>query len=174
VPRGGGSIRYLLRVAGVCLALSCATLPWPDEPGLPVAVGQTANVDAGEAFLAALTEKRREAGHPAPLVTPRYQADVRTFAMDLQSGKISAVVARRAIESWGQAAYQRTVEARVIDCGAGSQMPIPADLVELPSAVVSYAAAHFHPRSMAAEQCAVLAVWLTGSEPVSLSAAATK
>lgn len=153
-----------MRVAGVCLALSCATLPWPDEPGLPVAVGLTANVEAGDAFLAALSEKRRAAGHSAPLVTPRYQADIRTFALDLQSGKISAVVARRAIGSWGQAAYQRTVEPWVIDCGTGDKMPIPQELVELPSAVVSYAAAHFHPRSMAGEQCAVLVVSLTGSE----------
>jgi hypothetical protein len=131
-----------------------------------VAVGQSANVEAGETFLAALTEKRRVAGHPAPLVTPRYQSDIRTFALDLQSGKISAVVARRAVDSWGQAAYQRTVEPWVIDCGAGDQMPIPQGLVELPSAVISYAAAHFHPRSLAGEQCAVLVVSLTGSETV--------
>jgi hypothetical protein len=164
VPKGEGSIFGLARVASVCLALSCATLPWPDEPGLPVAVGQSVNVEAGETFLAALSEKRRAAGHSAPLVTPRYQADIRTFALDLQSGKISAVVARRAIDSWGQAAYQRTVEPWVIDCGAGDKMPIPQELVEIPSAVISYAAAHFHPRSMAGEQCAVLVVSLTGSE----------
>ena len=166
MPRGKNSLRDLVRVAGVCLALSCATLPWPDEPGVPVALGQTANVDAGDAFLAALGEKRREAGRPLPLVTPRYQADIRTFALDLQSGKISAVVARRAIESWGQAAYQRTVEPWVIDCGAENKMAIPAELVELPSAVISYAAAHFHPRSLAQEQCAILVVSLTGSESV--------
>jgi hypothetical protein len=70
------------------------------------------------------------------------------------------------VDSWGQAAYQRTVEPWVIDCGAGDQMPIPQGLVELPSAVISYAAAHFHPRSLAGEQCAVLVVSLTGSETV--------
>jgi hypothetical protein len=131
-----------------------------------VAVSQAANVDAGDTFLATLTEKRRAAGLPAPLVTPRYQPDIRTFAEDLQIGKISAVVARRAIDAWGRAAYQRTVQTWVIDCGPGDKMQIPAGLVELPSAVISYAVAHFHPRSLAREQCAVLAVSLTGSEPV--------
>jgi len=166
VPKGEGFVRDLACVASVCLTLACATSPWPDEPGVPVAVGQSANVDAGDTFLAVLTEKRREAGHPAPLVTPRYQGDIRSFALDLQSGKISAVVARRAVESWGQAAYRRSVEPWVIDCGAGNKMQIPVALVELPSAVISYAAAHFHPRSLAGEQCAILVVSLTGSEAV--------
>ena len=76
------------------------------------------------------------------------------------------MVARRAIDSWGQAAYQRTVEPWVIDCAAGAEMQIPAQLVELPSAVISYAAARFRPRSLARDQCAVLVVSLTGSETV--------
>jgi hypothetical protein len=172
VPIGEGSLRDLVRVVGVCLALACAALPWPDEPGVPVEVSQASNVDAGDVFLAALTDRRRTAGRPAPLVASRYQADIRTFALDLQSGRISATVARRAIESWGQAAYGRTVESWAIDCAAGDRMPIPPQLIELPSAVISYAAAHFRPRSLAQgpNQCAILTVALTGDEPVTPTA----
>jgi hypothetical protein len=166
VPIGAGSWHGLARVVGVCLTLACATLPWPDEPGVPVALVQAANVDSGDAFLATLTEKRRAMGLPAPLVTPRYQPDIRTFAADLQSGRVSATVARRAVESWAQAAYQRTVETWVVDCGSRDKMPIPAELIALPSAVISYAAAHFRPRSLAQDQCAILVVALTGSESV--------
>ncbi len=166
MPNGAGSLSDVARVACLCLTLACATLPWPDEPGVPVAVSQAANVDAGDLFLARLTEQRSAAGRPAPLVTPRYQPDIRVFAGDLQSGRISVTVARRAIDSWGRAAYRRDVETWVIDCGAGERMPIPAGLVELPSAVISYAGAHFRPRSLAQDQCAVLVVSLTGSETV--------
>ena len=157
-----------LCLAGLLLLSSCATLPWPDEPGLPVELSQAANVDAGDAFLTALTEKRRTAALPAPLVAPRYQADIRNFAVDLQSGKISAVTAQRAIRAWGQAAYQRAVDPWIIDCGAGSNMVLPDKLVNQPTTVISYAAAHFRPRSMPAEQCAILAVSLTGNQPVQL------
>ncbi len=172
MPTGEGSLRDLARLAGVCLSLACATLPWPDEPGVPVEVSQSANVDAADTFLAALTDQRRTAGRPAPLVASRYQADIRTFALDLQSGKISATVARRAIESWGQAAYGRTVESWAIDCGARDKMAIPANMIDLPSAVISYAAAHFRPRSLAQgpNQCAILVVALTGIEPVAPTA----
>jgi hypothetical protein len=162
-------LRDLARVACLCLTLACVTLPWPDEPGIPVALGEAANVDAGDTFLAILTERRRAAGLPAPLVTPRYQPDIRSFAGDLQSGKVSAAVARRAIESWGRAAYRRTVETWVIDCSLRDQMPIPPELIGLPSAVISYAAAHFRPRSLAKDQCAILVVALTGSEQVLVS-----
>ena len=158
-----------LCLTGLLLLSSCATLPWPDEPGVPVEVSQAANVDAGDTFLTALTEKRRVAGHPAPLIAPRYQADIRTFGLDLQSGKISAVTAQRAIQAWGQTAYQRAVDPWIIDCGAGSNMVLPDKLVNQPTSVISYAAAHFRPRSMAAEQCAILAVSLTGNQPAQLT-----
>lgn len=166
MPTAEGFTRRLACIVGVGLTLACATLPWPDEPGVPVAVGQAANVDTGDTFLAMLTEKRQAAGRSPPLVTPRYQADIRTFAADLQIGKTSATGVRRAIESWGRAAYQRDVEPWVIDCAAGDRMQIPAQLVELPSAVISYAAARFRPRSLAQDQCAILVVSLTGSETV--------
>lgn len=158
-----------LCLTGLLLLASCATMPWPDEPGVPVEVSQAANVDSGDTFLTALTDKRRAAGHSAPLVAPRYQADIRTFALDLQSGKISAAVAQKAIQAWGQTAYQRAVDPWVIDCGAGSNMVLPAKLVDQQTSVLSYAAAHFRPRSMAAEQCAILVVSLTGNQPVQLT-----
>jgi len=166
VPRAKCSTRRLACIVGAGLTLACVTLPWPDEPGIPVVVSQAANVDTGDTFLAMLTEKRRAAGRSAPLVTPRYQTDIRSFAADLQIGKASAASVRRAIESWGRAAYQRDVEPWVIDCAAGAEMQIPAQLIELPSAVISYAAARFRPRSMARDQCAILVVALTGSETV--------
>jgi hypothetical protein len=158
--------RSVLRSTGLCLALvlSCASNPWPDEPGLPVAVGLAANVDAGDAFLAALTAARAARSLPAPLATPRYQSEIRNFAEDLQSGKTSAAGAQRAIERWGRVAYRRPVASWLVDCGAGQPPQIPAALAELPSAVVSYAAAHFRPRSLARDQCAILVVALIGSD----------
>jgi hypothetical protein len=162
---GEGSQRSVLRVAGVCLALvlACASNPWPDEPGVPVALGLAANVDAAESFLTALTAARRAQSLPAPLVTPRYQSEIRTFAVDLQAGRTSAQGAKRAIESWGRVAYQRPVASWLLDCGWGQPPRIPSALAELPSAVVSYAAAHFRPRSLPRDQCAILVVALTGS-----------
>jgi hypothetical protein len=159
-------MRLARRFAGVGLAfaLSCASTPWPDEPGLPVAVGLAANVDAGDSFLTALTAARAARGRPAPLVTPRYQSEIRNFAEDLQAGKTSAAGARRAIESWGRVAYRRPVANWVIDCGSGQPPQIPSALAELPVAVISYAAAHFRPRSSASEQCAVLVVALKGGD----------
>jgi len=41
-------------------------------------------------------------------------------------------------------------------------MKIPRALVDRPSAALSYAAAHFRPRSLANEQCAVLVVATEG------------
>jgi hypothetical protein len=160
-------VRFASPAAGVCLALtlSCASTPWPDEPGLPVAVGLAANVDAGDSFLTALTTARAARSLPAPLVTPHSQSEIRNFAEDLQSGRTSVAGARRAIEGWGRAAYRRQVASWVIECGAVGQPPqIPSSLAELPVAVVSYAAAHFRPRSLAADQCAVLVVALEGGD----------
>jgi hypothetical protein len=159
-------LRAALRFAGVCLALvlSCASSPWPDEPGLPVAPGLAANFDAGDSFLTALTAARAARSLPAPLVTPRYQSEIRNFAEDLQAGRASVAGARRAIESWGRVAYQRPVASWLIDCGSGRAPQIPTVLAELPVAVVSYAAAHFRPRSLAHDQCAVLVVALEGGD----------
>jgi hypothetical protein len=164
VPLGEGSQRFVPCVAGVCLALalSCASTPWPDEPGVPVGLGLAANVDAGDSFLTALTAARRAQNLPAPLVTPRYQSEIRLFAEDLQAGRTSAAGAKRAVERWGRLAYQRPVASWVLDCGSGQPPQLPPALAELPSAVVSYAAAHFRPRSLPRDQCAILVVSLTG------------
>lgn len=165
MPLGEGSEHRLWCAAGVflVLGLSCASTPWPDEPGLPVELGRAANVEAGDAFLSTLTATRSTHGLPAPLVTPRYQSDIRTFAEDLQSGKTSAAGARRAIEAWGNTAFHRQVDSWIVDCGPGQAPRIPASLVDRPAVAVSYAAAHFRPRSLGQDQCAVLVVAPTGN-----------
>lgn len=147
--------------------LGCAGTPWPDEPGVPVALAQSENVQAGDAFLDALGARRRSLNLPAPIVTPRYQAEIRVIAEDLQAGKTSADAARQAAQTWGRTAYAQDVQSFIVDCGAPGGMELPSRLVELPSAVISYAAAHFRPRSLGRDQCAVLVVVLVGaSAPV--------
>jgi hypothetical protein len=163
VARAKGFSRLVWSAAGAgLLSLACASTPWPDEPGVPVALGRAANVDAGDSFLSALTTARQAHGLPAPLVTPRYQSEMSTLAEDLQSGKTSAAGARRAIEAWGGATYHHAVDSWLLDCGKGAAQ-VPSSLGEIPTAVVSYAAAHFRPRSLAADQCVVLVVAPTGS-----------
>jgi hypothetical protein len=159
--------RHLPRAIGLGLALltiSCASNPWPDETGVPVALVMSTNVDADESFLAALTAARAANNLAAPIVTPRYQDDIRNFAEDLQAGKTSTEGALRAIQTWGETAFHRKVKPWVLDCAAGRNMPLPSALTEMPTAVISYAAAHFRPKSMAADQCAILVVALTGTE----------
>lgn len=120
-------------------------------------VSLVANEEAGDQFLNALTEARTANGLPAPVVTPRYQGEIRSFAEDLQAGKTSAPGAQRAITTWGRTAFQTRVNAWALDCG-GPKPELPPELVTTPSAFVSFAAAHFRPQSAAAEQCAVLVV----------------
>lgn len=158
----------LSAIAFTCAAVApgCAGHPWPDEPGVPVALSRASNVQADDAFLTRLAADRRAANLPAPLVTPSHQTDIRAFAEDLQAGKLTASEARSAIDRWGQAAYQRPVAVWLIDCAAGETMKLPGALVNRPSAVVSFASAHFRPRSLAADQCAVLVVALEGAEQV--------
>jgi hypothetical protein len=144
------------------MTLACASTPWPDEPGVPLELGRAANVEAGDSFLSALTTAREAHGLTAPLVAPRYQSEIRTFAEDLQGGKTSAVGAQRAIEAWGRTAYQHPVRSWMVDCTKGTP-EVPPALGELPSAVVAYAGAHFRPRSMAADQCVVLVVASSGA-----------
>jgi hypothetical protein len=145
------------------LTLSCASTPWPDEPGLPVALARAANVDASDSFLSALTTARLAHGLPAPMVTPQHQSEITIFAEDLQVGKTSVEGARRAIEAWGNVAYHHAVETWLVDCANGAPR-IPSALGERPTVVVSFAAAHFRPRSLAADQCVVLVVVPTGAE----------
>lgn len=155
---------YLPIVATVA-TMACAAMPWPDEPGVPVEMSRAANVQAEDTFLARLTADRGAAGRTAPVVTPRYQSEIRVFADELQAGKTSAAEALRSIERWGRTAFQRDVGAWVVSCTGGG-MTLPSELVSLPSAVVAIAAAHFRPRSMTAEQCALLIVAVRGGESV--------
>jgi hypothetical protein len=74
--------------------------------------------------------------------------------------------AEEAIVTWGRASYGRDVAPFLIDCSAGEKMELPDRLVELPSAVISYAAAHFRPRSLQRDQCAVLVVAVVGPDSV--------
>jgi hypothetical protein len=156
---------YLPLIA-TAATLACAALPWPDEPGLPVETSRAANVQVEDAFLARLTADRGAAGRSAPVVTPRYQSEIRSFADELQSGKISAAEAQRSIARWGRVAFQRDVGAWVVSCTGGGTTTLPSELATMPSAVVAYAAAHFRPRSMTAEQCALLIVAVQGAESV--------
>jgi hypothetical protein len=164
LARAEGFSRFVRGAAGACLALSlsCASTPWPDEPGVPVALSRAANVDATDSFLTALTTARQAHDLPAPIVTPRYQSEITIFAEDLQSGKTSVEGARRAIEAWGGATYHHAVDSWLVDCATGAPK-IPPALGERPTAVVSYAAAHFRPRSLGADQCVVLVVAATGA-----------
>jgi hypothetical protein len=128
-----------------------------------VALVQSDNVQAGDAFLDALAARRRSLNLPAPIVTPRYQAEIRVIAEDLQAGKTSAVGARQAAQTWGHAAYGQDVQSFVLECPAPGATELPSRLVEMPSAVISYAAAHFRPRSAGRDQCAVVVVALVGA-----------
>ena len=153
-------------VAAAAAVAGCAGLPWPDEPGVPVALSRATNVQSSDTFLAKLTAERRAANLPPPVVTPRHQDGILAVAEDLQAGKLTASEAQRAIDRWGKAAYQRSVATWLVDCAAGEGMKVPRALVDRPSAVVSYATAHFRPRSLATDQCAVLVVAVEGAEQV--------
>src|SRR4051812_2181015 len=156
--RGVASIHAAMLSAAVAFAAGCAGSPWPDEPGVPVALSRAANVQAGDTFVAKLTAERRAASLPPPVLTPDHQDGIRAFAEDLQAGKLTPAEARGAIDRGGRTAYQRPGATRLVDCGPGENMKGPHRLVERPSAVLAYAAAHFRPRSLASEQCAVLVV----------------
>jgi hypothetical protein len=153
-------------VVGCALAGSasgCASVPWPDEPGIPVAVSRAANLQTEDQFIARLTADRQAMNLPPPITAAQSQAGIRVYADDLQAGKLSAPAAQRAIEQWGKATFHRTISAWVIDCAAGDAMKLPGALVDRPAAVVSFAAAHFRPRSSAGDQCAVLVVAAEGA-----------
>ncbi|HXU61754.1 MAG TPA: hypothetical protein VN962_08650 [Polyangia bacterium] len=137
---------------------ACATSRWPDEPGKPVPVAMADNVEAGDQFLDALTAARQQHGLAPPVTVPRYQSEIRSFADDLQQGKTSAPGAQRAIKTWGQLSFQAPVDTWLLDCNPGHAPELPDPLVSTGTAVIAYAAAHFHPNSVAADQCVVLVV----------------
>ncbi len=156
-----------LRFVIVALAASagaCATSRWPDEPGKPVPVSLSENVEAGDQFLNALTAARQQKGLPAPVTVPQYQDDMRVFAGDLQSGKTSAPGAQRAMQAWGETKFHARVDSWLVDCSPGHQLELPDPLVSAETTVVvTYAAAHFHPNSAGADQCVVLVAARRGS-----------
>jgi hypothetical protein len=158
--------RLLLGLLAAAAASSCSHSPWPDEPGVAVELVRAKNVDAADRFLTALTNRRRAANRAEPSVAPRYQDEIRTFAEDLQAGKISVADAEQAVKKWARAAYGRDVKTFALDCSAGASMQLPDALVATPFVVISFAAAHFRPRSLAKPQCAILMTALVGSERV--------
>ena len=139
----------------LAFAAGCASTRWADEPGKAVPISFAANEEAGDQFLNALTAAREANGLPAPVVTPSYQTEIRNFAQELQAGKTSVPAAQRAITTWGRSRFEARVVAWALDCG-GPTPEVPDALVKTPSAVVSFAAAHFRPQSSGADQCAVL------------------
>jgi len=151
---------------GALLALACSHRPWPDEPGIPIELRRADNVEAGETFLSTVANRRRADNRTEPIVAPLYQEAIRPFAEDLQTGKTSVGAVERDVEAWARRAYRRDVKTFVLDCSAGSAMPLPPLMVETPSLVIAYAAAHFRPRSLPNAQCAIVAVVVVGSERV--------
>jgi hypothetical protein len=140
------------------LALGCAGAGWPDEPGVAVALGHVQNVRAVETFVETLTARRFGEAVPEPIVAPSRQLGLRPIAQKLQAGVLSAAQARHAAERWGRSAYHGDVEAWILDCSTGRDMWLPGPLVHRPTAVISYAAAHFRPRSVPSEQCGIIVV----------------
>ncbi len=135
-----------------------AGIPWPDEPGIPVELGRADNVNAEEAFSAAMVARRRATNLPELTVASGRQGEIRALAEALQAGKISALGAREEAIKWGRSSYGREVKAYLVDCAAGAGMSIPEALAKVPGAAIAYAAAHFRPRSFASTQCALLVV----------------
>jgi hypothetical protein len=156
-------LRFVL-VALAASAGACATSRWPDEPGKPVPASLAENVEAGDQFLNALTAARQQKGLSAPVTVPQYQDDLRAFASDLQAGKTSAPGVQRALQAWGDAKFHARVDSWLVDCSPGHPLEVPEALVNAETTiVVAYAAAHFHPNSASADQCAVLVAARRGS-----------
>jgi hypothetical protein len=150
----------------VALASGCAHKAWPDEPGVPVELVRSDNLAAEDQFLEALNNRRRAANMGAPIVAAAYQGSLRDVAQELQSGKASVAGAEQALVKWARVKQKRDVKTFTLDCAAGANMEVPSTLVDEPALVISYAAAHFRPRSLATPQCVVLGTILSGVESV--------
>lgn len=136
---------------------ACATSKWPDEPGKPVPVSLSDNVEQGDEFFNALSAARQQKGLSAPVTVPQYQDDLRVFASDLQEGKTSGPGALRAMQAWGEKMFHARPDTWLVDCSPGHPLEIPDALTSAETTVVvAYAAAHFHPNSAPADQCAIL------------------
>jgi hypothetical protein len=159
------------RWGGLGLAVgltACAGTYWPDEGGVAVEVRSAQNARVEEAFLDALTLRRADTTLPVPATTPHLQRQLRELAEALQKGQLSADGAQREAQRWGRAVYHGEVEAWVLDCREGEKMDVPATLTHRPTAVISFAAAHFRPRSLAEVQCAVIVVAASSAERVEM------
>ena len=152
--------------AALAVVMGCSGIPWPDEPGLPVDLRRSENVEAEDAFFAELKSRRQSTNLPALMPADRYQSELRALAGDLQAGKLSASSAREAARAWGRSAYGCEVDSYVLDCSTGTGMRIPDDVIRAPGAAIAYAAAHFRPRSLSGPQCAMLVVVPNGSETI--------
>lgn len=141
---------------------ACASVGWEEQRGTPVPMSYADNVRANEHFLESLTARRHERTTPEPIVTPLLQRQLRTIAELLQSGQLSVAGAQRETAKWGRDAYHREVEAWVLDCGHGLNMPLPSELVSPPTAVISYASAYHRPPNETSPQCAMLVVIANG------------
>jgi hypothetical protein len=157
--------RLLLCLAAT-LAASCSHTPWPDEPVIPVELARTLNIESGDMFFAALTNRRRATARAEPVIAPGHQTEINVFAEDLQTGKATVGGTERAVAKWARRAYRVDVRVFLLDCAAGSAMPLPEVLVDMPVVVMSYAAAHFRPRSLPTTQCAIVAAVAIGAERV--------
>jgi hypothetical protein len=163
---GNGLLGGFLVIAGVLAG--CAGPGWPDERGVPVAASSAETNHAEDLFLETLTSRRAGTTLPMPAVAPQLQPKIRQIAEFMRQGILSAVGAEREALRWGAAAYHGDVEAWVLDCNKGAEMALPRTLLDRPTAVITYAAAHFHPRSLASVQCAIILVAAKGGEHVSM------
>jgi len=151
-----------LCVWGTWLLLGCGHAAWPDEPGVPVELGASDNVDSADAFLSALTSRRRAASRTTPIVVAQYQAQLRAFAESLQGGAASAAEIEKALREWARSIWGGEVAIYALDCSKGEGMALPSSLVDRSSAGITFAAAHFRPRSLTQNQCAILVVAPSG------------
>jgi hypothetical protein len=144
----------------------CGHHGWPDEPGVPVEMVRSDNVAAEDLFLETLTGRRRAANLGAPIVAAAYQDNLRDVARDLQAGKASIAEAEQALVSWARTTQKGDVKTFTLDCAPGANMRVPSTLVNEPALVISYAAAHFRPRSLPTPQCVVLGTILPASDRI--------
>ncbi|HVZ72697.1 MAG TPA: hypothetical protein VHJ20_10020 [Polyangia bacterium] len=94
---------------------------------------------------------------------PSLQRALSPVGQKLQAGVATVADAQQASERWGRAAFRSEVEVWVLDCAAGREMDLPSALVNRPTAVLAYAAAHFRPRSLSSDQCAIVVVAASSS-----------
>jgi hypothetical protein len=154
-------------LAAASLATGCSHSNWPDEPGVPIELVRSANIDSSDVFWNGLLKQRRAAGLTDPLLGPRYQEGIEKLAEEVQTGKLSVAQAEHAVEAWARRAYHRDVTTYAIDCAAGRAMSVPSALARAPFVAMAYAAAHFRPQSSAANRCVILAAAVSGQEAVS-------